>query len=98
MEDYTKYLNKAYKEGDYKRIESYIKKDSDLERHMRSMVEGKTKNQYKRPEFESVDYNDGRINVVLKKENQKKEMIKSKYILKYNEADESFMILSYQDI
>ena len=25
-------------------------------------------------------------------------MIKSKYILKYNEADESFMILSYQDI
>lgn len=98
MEDYTKDLNKAYKERNYKRIESYIKKDSDLEKHMRSMVEGKTKNQYKRLEFESVDYNDGRVNVVLKKENPKKEMIKSKYILKYNEADESFMILSYQDI
>ncbi|HFO1663723.1 TPA: hypothetical protein ACHHGH_002730 [Staphylococcus aureus] len=98
MEDYTKDLNKAYKERDYKRIESYIKKGSDLEKHMRSMVEGKMKNQYKRPEFESVDYNDDRVNVVLKKENQKKEMIKSRYILKYNKADESFMILSYQDI
>lgn len=98
MEDYTKDLNKAYKERDYDIIEPYIKRDSELEQHMRSMVEGKAKNQYKRPEFESVDYQDGQVKVILKKENQDKEMIKSKYVLKYNEADESFVILSYQDM
>ncbi|EGQ1387221.1 hypothetical protein I2Q09_001335 [Staphylococcus aureus] len=98
MEDYTKDLNKAYKERDYSIIESYIKSDSELEHHMRSMVEGKAKNQYKRPEFESVDYQNGQVKVVLKKQNQNKDMVKSKYVLEYQEQDESFKILSYQDV
>ncbi|WP_445816068.1 TcaA second domain-containing protein [Staphylococcus aureus] len=98
MEDYTKDLNKAYNERDYSIIESYIKSDSELEQHMRSMVEGKMKNQYKRPEFESVDYQNGQVKVVLKKQNQNKDMVKSKYVLEYQESDESFKILNYQDV
>ncbi|MCO4360689.1 hypothetical protein MTR04_10210 [Staphylococcus agnetis] len=98
MEDYTKDLNKAYNERDYSIIESYIKSDSELEQHMHSMVEGKMKNQYKRPEFESVDYQNGQVKVVLKKQNQNKDMVKSKYVLEYQESDESFKILNYQDV
>ncbi|WP_445655140.1 TcaA NTF2-like domain-containing protein [Staphylococcus pseudintermedius] len=48
MEDYTKDLNKAYKESDYKFIDKYI---------------------------ESVNYQDGKFNIILKKEIQKKNSI-----------------------
>lgn len=98
MEDYTKDLNKAYKESDYKFIDKYIESNSDLSQYMRSMVESKKKNQYRRPEFESVNYQDGKVNVILKKENQNKDSIKSKYLLKYNKSDESYKIQSYEDI
>ncbi|HCU7605086.1 TPA: hypothetical protein OVA83_002300 [Staphylococcus aureus] len=97
MEDYTKDLNKAYKESDYKVIDKYIESNSDLSQYMRSMVESKKKNKYRRPEFESVNYKDGKINVILKKENQNKDSIKSKYVLKYNKSDESYTIQSYED-
>ncbi|PAF83256.1 TcaA NTF2-like domain-containing protein [Staphylococcus aureus] len=98
MEDYTKDLNKAYKESDYKFIDKYIESNSDLSQYMRSMVESKKKNQYRRPEFENVNYQDGKVNVILKKENQNKDSIKSKYVLKYNKSDESYKIQSYEDI
>ncbi|WP_353437364.1 hypothetical protein [Staphylococcus aureus] len=62
------------------------------------MVESKKKNQYRRPEFESVNYQDRKVNVILKKENQNKDSIKSKYVLKYNKSDESYKIQSYEDI
>ncbi|MEB5759828.1 TcaA NTF2-like domain-containing protein [Mammaliicoccus sciuri] len=98
MEDYTKDLNKAYKESDYKFIDKYIESNSDLSQYMRSMFESKKKKQYRRPEFESVNYQDGKVNVILKKENQNKDSIKSKYLLKYNKSDESYKIQSYEDI
>lgn len=98
MEDYTKDLNKAYKESDYKFIDKYIESNSDLSQYMRSMVESKKENKYRRPEFESVNYQDGKVNIILKKENQNKESIKSKYLLKYNKEDDSFIIQSYEDI
>ncbi|HDM6102038.1 TPA: hypothetical protein PZ277_002668 [Staphylococcus aureus] len=98
MEDYTKDLNKAYKESDYKFIDKYIESNSDLSQYMRSMVESKKENKYRRPEFESVNYQDGKVNIILKKENQNKDSIKSKYVLKYNKSDESYKIQSYEDI
>lgn len=61
MEDYTKDLNRAYKESDYKSIKKYIESNSDLSQHMRSMFESKRKNQYRRLEFENVNYQDGKL-------------------------------------
>ncbi|AVS02273.1 MULTISPECIES: hypothetical protein [Staphylococcaceae] len=98
MEDYTKDLNKAYKESSYKVIDKYIESNSDLSQYMRSMVESKKENKYRRPEFESVNYQEGKVNIILKKENQNKDSIKSKYVLKYNKSDESYKIQSYEDI
>ncbi|MFV5769789.1 TcaA 3rd/4th domain-containing protein [Mammaliicoccus sciuri] len=98
MEDYTKDLNKAYKESDYKFIDKYIESNSDLSQYMRSMVESKKKNQYRRPEFESVNYQDGKVNVILEKENQNEDRIKSRYTLHYNKSNKSFSIYHYEDI
>ncbi|MGV3130196.1 TcaA NTF2-like domain-containing protein [Staphylococcus simulans] len=97
MEDYTKDLNKAYKESNYKFIDKYIESNSDLSRYMRSMVESKKKNKYRRPEFENVNYQDGKVNIVLEKENQNKAHIKSEYVLRYDKANEKFIIQDYRD-
>ncbi|MFU0819406.1 hypothetical protein ABH531_012210, partial [Staphylococcus warneri] len=98
MEDYTKSLNKAYKLSDYKYIDKYIEKDTVLSSHMKNMVESKKQDKYSKPEFEKIDYNNDKITVTLKKTNQNKEDIKSKYELKYDKNDHTFKILSYSDI
>lgn len=98
MEDYTKALNKAYKSSDYKYIDKYIEEDTELSTHMKNMVEGKKINKYRRPEFETVDYEDGKVIIILSKENQDKHKIKSKYEVKYDKNDEKFKISSYVDI
>lgn len=97
MEDYTKDLNKAYKESNYKFIDKYIESNSDLSRYMCSMVESKKKNKYRRPEFENVNYQGGKVNIVLEKENQNKAHIKSEYVLRYDKANEKFIIQDYRD-
>lgn len=97
MEDYIKDLNKAYKESNYKFIDKYIESNSDLSRYMRSMVESKKKNKYRRPEFENVNYQGGKVNIVLEKENQNKAHIKSEYVLRYDKANEKFIIQDYRD-
>ncbi|BBK26996.1 TcaA NTF2-like domain-containing protein [Staphylococcus arlettae] len=98
MKDYTKDLNKSYKKSDYKFIVKYIESNSDLSKYIRSTVKSKKKKQYRRPKFESVNYQDGNVNVTLKKENQNKDSIKSKYVLKYYKADEGYTIQSHEDI
>lgn len=98
MEDYTKDLNKAYKESNYKFIDKYIESNSDLSRYMRSMVESKKKNKYRRPEFENVNYQGRKVNIVLEKENQNKAHIKSEYVLRYDKANEKFIIIQYSDV
>lgn len=64
---------------------------------MRSMVESKKKNKYRRPEFENVNYQGGKVNIVLEKENQNKAHIKSEYVLRYDKVNEKFIIQDYRD-
>ncbi|CAC5966904.1 TPA: hypothetical protein ACF9K4_002763 [Staphylococcus aureus] len=98
MEDYTKDLNKAYKSSDYKYIDKYIEGNTELSKHMKNMVESEKKDKYRRPEFETVNYEDGKVTIILTKENQDKHKIKSKYELRYDKNDEKFKISSYLDI
>ncbi|HDA2324790.1 TPA: hypothetical protein ACF9CH_002860 [Staphylococcus aureus] len=97
MEDYTKDLNKAYKESNYNYIDKYIEENTELSTHMKNMVESKKNDKYRRPEFETVDYEDGQVIIILSKENQDKQNIKSKYELKYDKNEKKFKIASYLD-
>lgn len=98
MRKYTEDLNKAYKKKDFKIIEKYFEKDTALEKHMQTMVESNANNKYNQPKFKDVEYQDDKATIILEKENQKNVRIKSKYTLKYSEAADNFIILSYEDI
>lgn len=98
MRKYTEDLNKAYKKKDFKIIENYFENNTALAKHMQTMVESNTNNEYGQPEFKDVEYRNEEVTIILEKKNQKNIRIKSKYTLKYNKADDDFIILSYEDI
>ncbi|MDE9937901.1 hypothetical protein O0H38_07505 [Staphylococcus pseudintermedius] len=98
MRKYTEYLNKAYKKKDFNIIENYFENNTALAKHMQTMVESNANNEYGQPEFKDIEYRNEEVTIILEKKNQKNIRIKSKYKLKYNKADDDFIIQSYEDI
>ncbi|WP_440344612.1 TcaA NTF2-like domain-containing protein [Mammaliicoccus lentus] len=98
MNDYTKDLNKAYKEVDYKHVEKYFESNSSLSNHIKSMVDSKNKSKYTMPIYTSYKKDGSKIYIELIKKDKSNNTIKSQYELAYNRKDKSFKIVSYGDV
>ncbi|WP_436890200.1 TcaA second domain-containing protein [Mammaliicoccus sciuri] len=98
MNDYTKDLNKAYAEVDFNLVSKYFKPNTELANHIKYMVESKNKSRYSMPSFTSYKKDGKTIEIELIKEDKHKNKIKSHYTLEYDEKDDSFLLVSYNDI
>ncbi|WP_436867941.1 TcaA second domain-containing protein [Mammaliicoccus sciuri] len=98
MNDYTKDLNKAYAEVDFNLVSKYFKPNTELANHIKYMVESKNKSRYSMPSFTSYKKDGNTIEIELIKEDKHKNKIKSHYTLEYDEKDDSFLLVSYNDI
>ncbi|MCE5003496.1 hypothetical protein KJJ36_14080 [Staphylococcus pseudoxylosus] len=96
MKDYTESLNKAYKEVEFGEVKSYFKNDTEVSKHIKSMVESKNKSKYKAPSIESVNKDGEKTKVILTKEDKEGNKIKSEYVLV--KSGETYKIVSYKDI
>ncbi|MCJ0941407.1 TcaA NTF2-like domain-containing protein [Mammaliicoccus sciuri] len=98
MNEYTKDLNKAYAEVDFNLVSKYFKSNSELADHIKYMVESKNKSRYSMPSFTSYKKDGNTIEIELIKEDKHKNKIKSHYTLEYDKKDDSFLLVSYNDI
>lgn len=98
MSDYTKDLNKAYAEADFNLVSKYFKSNSELANHIKYMVESKNKSRYTMPSFTSYKKEKNTIEIELIKRDKNKHKIKSHYTLEYDKKEDSFLLVSYQDI
>lgn len=97
MIDYTNHLNQAYKKSDYKYISDYIEEDSKVAKHMKKVVESKSKNKYTNPQIDDISKDKDKLQIILTKEVNKNK-IQSKYALKYSKETKRFKIVEYEDI
>lgn len=96
MKDYTEALNKAYKEKDFDEVEEYFKEDTEVSKHIKSMVKGNNKSKYKTPDIKCYKDDGNEIKVVIFKEDKKGNKIESKYLLIIDRN--GYKIKSYSDI
>lgn len=98
MEDYTHDLTEGYKAVDFKKVEDYFNKDSDLADHIKGMIDTKKKTKYSDPKVTDIKVEQNKVNLILTKNDNKHNHIKSKYELKYNKDRDTFKIVDYNDI
>lgn len=99
MKDYTKKLNKAYEKSNYEHIRMFFDdQSSDLAKHMRKQVNSKKKNKYSEPNFEEVDTDGNKVDVILNKSDKNHNTIRSRYELIFDKKADKFKIKEYTDI
>ncbi|MEX2935950.1 TcaA NTF2-like domain-containing protein [Staphylococcus saprophyticus] len=98
MKDYTDDLTEGYKKVDFKEVDKYFEKDSDLANHIKGMINTKKKSKYSKPKVTNIEVNGNKVNLILTKQDNKHNTIKSKYELKYNKSEDTFKIVNYTDI
>lgn len=98
MNEYTEDLNKAYKHHNYKYVSKYFEKDTEVAKHIKGMTEGKQKLKYSKLKYLKTSVEGSNVHIELSKKNNKGNTIKSSYQLKYNNKNEQFKIVEYQDI
>lgn len=100
FEDYTEQLSKSYKSSSFSSLRKYFKdSDSDVAENIKKQVLSDKKNQYSKPKIESYKKSGDEVTIILKKEDETDKVIKSQYVLEYNDGNiNKFKIKSYTDI
>lgn len=98
MKDYTKDLTSGYKSVEFKKVQKYFVKDSDLAKHIESMINTKKKSKYSSPTITDTKLNGDKVTLKLTKTDNKNNTIKSRYELKYDKKEDTFKIIDYTDI
>ncbi|HDA7403909.1 TPA: hypothetical protein O5U38_002475 [Staphylococcus aureus] len=94
--EYHKALNKAYKKAEYKFVEKYIKKDTQLSKRTKHIITSKEKVKFSELEIKDVkrSQNDFYITVDRKINNNQNEVT---YILNYNSDNNDFKITDIRE-
>lgn len=99
MKKYTEDLNKAYDKSNFEHVRDYFDdQDSELARHIKKQVTSKKKSKYSEPKFEKVEDKGNEVNLILSKTDNKDNLIRSSYTLKYDKKKDKFTIKAYTDI
>lgn len=98
MKAYTKDLTSGYTNIEFKKVDKYFIKGSELSNHIESMINSKKKTKYKNPNITDVNLKGDKVTLKLSKMDNKNNNIKSKYELEYNDEKDTFKIINYTDI
>ncbi|MBJ6239734.1 TcaA NTF2-like domain-containing protein [Staphylococcus aureus] len=92
IENYSKYLNKAYKKSNYDEVSEYIEPNTKISKHIKKLIKNKTKVHYSKPKIKKIvrDNNDFYITVEKTTKGQNSE---TKYNLKYDTTFKDFKIV-----